>query len=384
MQEDEYRRNSMELQRRKLEKGERPEIFGSGETGYYTLGPDGKPQQMIPGAAQAPKTPGSVEAALFSADPETRARAEQLRAGELAQKGQLSPYQQEMLERQDRRIALAERTASRQAGGVSLGEFERLTANLPPEQREQLRRQRAQTLAAGSSGGQDGEPLVQVFDPATGTTSYAPRSQATGKMAPPKSGIEMTTDENGRPVVRVGGSGGGKPLPADMVGKAAAVAGGTEDVGEVKKYLFPNDKYDPRAAAKMNMPLLGGPAPGTSGGGPAARMDNAIDTIIRLRTGAGLNAQEPAYYKGMYQPGLTDTEETAKTKVGLLERELNEAQRLFDEAQKKPAAGGLGRDESGLKRTPIKLRAPEPGAIEDGYRFKGGDPKDPAAWEPMQ
>jgi hypothetical protein len=26
---------------------------------------------------------------------------------------------------------------------------------------------------------------------------------------------------------------------------------------------------------------------------------------------------------------------------------------------------------------------PQPGAIEDGYRFKGGNPADPSAWEPV-
>jgi len=27
---------------------------------------------------------------------------------------------------------------------------------------------------------------------------------------------------------------------------------------------------------------------------------------------------------------------------------------------------------------------PQPGAVEDGYRFKGGNPADPSAWEPVQ
>jgi hypothetical protein len=82
-------------------------------------------------------------------------------------------------------------------------------------------------------------------------------------------------------------------------------------------------------------------------------MDNAIDAIIRLRTGAGLNAQEPAYYRNMYQPGITDSKESAETKLGLLERELKESQRLFDLAQKKtPAAEAVDIKPEELARFP--------------------------------
>ena len=30
---------------------------------------------------------------------------------------------------------------------------------------------------------------------------------------------------------------------------------------------------------------------------------------------------------------------------------------------------------------PAALQGPQPGAIVDGYRFKGGNPADPANWE---
>lgn len=33
---------------------------------------------------------------------------------------------------------------------------------------------------------------------------------------------------------------------------------------------------------------------------------------------------------------------------------------------------------------PATPQGPQPGAIEDGYRFRGGDPADPNSWEPVQ
>ena len=39
-----------------------------------------------------------------------------------------------------------------------------------------------------------------------------------------------------------------------------------------------------------------------------------------------------------------------------------------------PQIGGPGQVQGG----------PQPGVVEDGYRFNGGDPGDPNSWEPVQ
>lgn len=56
-----------------------------------------------------------------------------------------------------------------------------------------------------------GEPLVEIFSPDSPTgTKFVPRSQAAGMPGkPPSNGITVTTDENGNPVIQVGGRGGG-------------------------------------------------------------------------------------------------------------------------------------------------------------------------------
>ncbi len=49
------------------------------------------------------------------------------------------------------------------------------------------------------------EPLVPVFDPATGETRFRTRAEAVGQMAPPKTGMEVVTDPaTGQTVVRTG------------------------------------------------------------------------------------------------------------------------------------------------------------------------------------
>jgi len=46
-------------------------------------------------------------------------------------------------------------------------------------------------------------------------------------------------------------------------------------------------------------------------------------------------------------------------------------------------AGAVAPGPSGGTQTPMST-APQPGTVEGGYRFKGGNPADPNAWEPVQ
>lgn len=72
-----YQQESLAIQRQRLERGGagRPEIFGSGDTGYFTMGPDGKPQQLVapapPSASRArPQVFGSGEAGYYALGPD--------------------------------------------------------------------------------------------------------------------------------------------------------------------------------------------------------------------------------------------------------------------------------------------------------------------------
>jgi hypothetical protein len=46
--------------------------------------------------------------------------------------------------------------------------------------------------------------------------------------------------------------------------------------------------------------------------------------------------------------------------------------------------GQPGKPESAASPSPAANSGPKPGAVEDGYRFKGGDPGKQENWEPVQ
>lgn len=304
-EERQYRRLEMAYKQKKLEQEVEPKSHVL-SAGGMLVGPNGEVIAQAPTAAQ--KTPTSIEAALFSDSPEIRARAEELRDAAAKIKGQPTEYQQQDLalrrEKLKAEIAKASRPESGTGKAPGLTDMEKAVKyrdSLPPDHPDR--------------------PAADAY-----VRKVAGLTAATG-------GTTAAT--------------GGKPIPAEMVGKAASINTAAQDVAELEKYYFGEGGLETGSlenwkAAKANVPGTGQPMMATEGGGARARMDNAIDAIIRLRTGAGLNALEPEQYRGMYMPGSTDTDETAKIKLGMLKRDLAEAKRLFDRISGDKAAPAEG------------------------------------------
>ena len=106
-----------------------------------------------------------------------------------------------------------------------------------------------------------------------------------------------------------------------------------------------------------------------------------LAAILRKDTGAAITSQEFDMYGPMFLPRPGDSEAVLKQK--------RVARKRAEDAIK----SGLGTAEVlaiGVEPSPDTPDAPatggdlQPGAIEDGFRFKGGDPSDPAAWEQVQ
>lgn len=109
-----------------------------------------------------------------------------------------------------------------------------------------------------------------------------------------------------------------------------------------------------------------------------AWVQQQLATVKLLNTPQGQEALSGAGKQAMdmgYRPG---TEQFNTIVRQLIEAEMAKPYtgsqgetRLYT-----PQIGGGGQVQGGAS-------PPAPGAVEDGYRFKGGDPADPASWEPV-
>lgn len=103
-----------------------------------------------------------------------------------------------------------------------------------------------------------------------------------------------------------------------------------------------------------------------------------LQAILRKDTGAAITKQEQDEYGKVYLPQPGDGASV------LLQKKEARARAL--EAIRK----GLGPAEILAGERPTETQgktgrvAPQAGAVEDGYRFRGGDPADPNNWEPAQ
>lgn len=98
-----------------------------------------------------------------------------------------------------------------------------------------------------------------------------------------------------------------------------------------------------------------------------------LQAVLRKDTGAAITAEETSEYGSVYLPRPGDSPE-------LLAQKKVSRQRALDAIKAGMPPQAILAQEKAL----AKGSGPQPGAVEDGYRFKGGNPGDPANWEPAQ
>lgn len=94
--------------------------------------------------------------------------------------------------------------------------------------------------------------------------------------------------------------------------------------------------------------------------------------------------QDPAKAEALSTAGKIATDQLGPDKVGTPEWRQRVTE-IWQAQEAKPyVVGGETRlYEPKIGGTGEAVGGPAPGAIEDGYRFKGGNPADPSSWEPV-
>lgn len=204
-----------------------------------------------------------------------------------------------------------------------------------------------------------------------------------------------------------------KPIPAEMAGKLSMMKVAKRGIADTKDALlrdWGSTDVLKNAAASTLPNWAGGDISTLSGDIGVAKRNVSIgvESALRVMTGAAAPETEVARYAQMFTPGITDSKESATQKLNALDDFMDIAEKVtmagrggdfnFEdidaylqskqaERQAAEAAGSqsLGRaiNHGAPKPAPAvgEVRADSSGGK---WRFKGGDPADPNAWEPAQ
>lgn len=165
-----------------------------------------------------------------------------------------------------------------------------------------------------------------------------------------------------------------KPASGETTKVASLVNQGMRTVNTVGSTLFDEGgQYKPGAKRILLEISSGMPISN------AARQFNtdisaALEAKLRLETGAAATEGEISRLKKTYLPSPMDDSQTAQLKLQRLNEYFQDAGSMIEPGRQpqQPAA------------QPQPGSLPQPGIVEDGYRFKGGNPADPNSWEPIQ
>jgi hypothetical protein len=168
----------------------------------------------------------------------------------------------------------------------------------------------------------------------------------------------------------------GQPLQSgkamtEFQGKSASFA----DRAAEANRLLGGLKYSPAAINSKNavegVPLIGGALGAATNTLALSAQDQQaeqaqrdfINAVLRQESGAAIGASEFDNARKQYFPQPGDSQEVVRQKA----------------ANRKTAINGLQRSAGPSYKAPKNI--PAAGAVEDGYRFKGGDAADPNNWE---
>lgn len=106
-------------------------------------------------------------------------------------------------------------------------------------------------------------------------------------------------------------------------------------------------------------------------------MKAAIQDMLYAKSGASAPVEEVNKAEAMFGPSVFEKDATSIAKINNFLQDLT---RMRDEI-----SGGATTGPNAIQQAQqgAPQGAPAPGTVQDGYRFKGGDPANPQNWEPV-
>jgi len=176
---------------------------------------------------------------------------------------------------------------------------------------------------------------------------------------------------------------GGAPTEDERrsAGLAVRMEAALKRVGDVTSTNSSAAKPELAAEITRNIPLVGEPLANTLTSADRQRVEtaqiDALDAALTLATGAAYTKEQLKGLSKSYFPQISDDEKTVQDKRERLAQVIETARiragRAAGDIERVLNAGPQAKPQGG----------PAVGAVQDGYRFKGGNPADPKSWEKL-
>ncbi|MDM7850168.1 hypothetical protein [Pseudochrobactrum kiredjianiae] len=232
-----------------------------------------------------------------------------------------------------------------------------------------------------TQGGVDAPKIVELYDAEVGQPYKATWNAATqtfdrigGIKAP--SGTQLSVGPNGEITFQQGS--GLKPLTEGQSKDAVFATRAEGSLGILNQHGNALADFQDKMAS--GVPVVGNYLKSEGYQKAEQAGQEFLQAILRKDTGAAITKEETSEYGAVYLPRPGDS-------AAVLQQKAASRQRALEALKAGMPPQAILQAETAMKNTDAAYPpsgAPQSGMLEDGYRFKGGNPSDPNNWEKVQ